>query len=69
MNIANTFKLVDLEKLSSIAQDIAQVFFASMFVDYILGGRANGSVIFLGFFLAVLFWTFSLILVRFNNNK
>ena len=49
--------------LSEISRDIAQVFFASMFVGPIVTGMIKQDFIVLGLLLSVTFWIISLTLL------
>ena len=57
------------EKLSSIFQDIAQIFFASMFVDQFLVGKVKVTTIVGGLLVSVTFWTTSVLLSAFAKNR
>jgi len=52
----------DLSTLSDISRDIAQVLFASMFIDQIITGNISSSISVYGFLFSLGFWSFSLLL-------
>jgi hypothetical protein len=52
----------DLNTLSDISRDIAQVLFASMFINQIVTGDFNSPVVIYGFLFSLGFWFFSLLL-------
>jgi len=63
-------KWVDLDQVPSILQDIAQVCFASMFVEQFLVANPNRSLIILGLIVSLFLWLGSLIVGKqFKINK
>ena len=52
-----------LEKLSDISISVGQVFFASVFIEPLIGGEFNWSNILAGFILSVIFWLISLVII------
>ena len=59
--IAALFKT---EALSEISRDIAQVFFAGLFIEPIATGNANIYFLFFGLLLALAAWVWSLLLAQ-----
>ncbi|MEK9185589.1 MAG: hypothetical protein AAB863_02325, partial [Patescibacteria group bacterium] len=55
--------------LSTICLDMAQIFFASLFVNPILATKIDKPLIVSGFVLALIFWSFGLILTYKFINK
>ena len=52
-----------LKTISDISRDIAQVFFASVFIGPLVSGSENLSMLMAGIFLAFIFWYLSVGLV------
>ncbi len=52
------FSDAKLEKLSDITGDVAQIFFASMFVGPFLVEAANWLIVTAGLMLSLIFWSF-----------
>ena len=50
--------------VSEIMRDIAQVFFASVFVGQLIGGEINVFLTTTGFFLSIGFWYMSILLIK-----
>lgn len=59
-----TAVLLKTETLSAINRDVAQVFFAGLFVEPIVNGHTNFYFILWGLLLSFGTWTFSLLLAR-----
>ncbi|MSR71246.1 MAG: hypothetical protein EXS50_01040 [Candidatus Taylorbacteria bacterium] len=59
-------KLIELrlEVLTGIFMDIAQVFFASLFVGPMLDRESSWVLVVSGFILSILFWFMSLIKIK-----
>ncbi|KKQ34824.1 MAG: hypothetical protein US50_C0035G0004 [Candidatus Nomurabacteria bacterium GW2011_GWB1_37_5] len=49
-----------LKVISSISQDIAQVFFASVFIGPLINSESSLLTLILGFILSVAFWILSI---------
>jgi hypothetical protein len=56
--------LIKLETVSEICRDIAQVFFASVFIDPFFAEKSSWLTISFGLLLALIFWSFSLLLIK-----
>lgn len=50
--------------LSEITRDIAQVFFASLFIGPIISGYVNWLLLIFGLLLSLIFWSFSFLLSK-----
>ncbi|MEK7062726.1 MAG: hypothetical protein AAB861_01135 [Patescibacteria group bacterium] len=53
---------LDLTTVSEIARDIAQVFFASVFINSVLTGKIIWANAIAGLLLSTVFWLFGIIL-------
>jgi hypothetical protein len=53
-----------LQVLSEIAKDIAQVCFASVFLEPLVTGNSNLFTFILGLSLALISWVFSVVIVK-----
>jgi hypothetical protein len=58
------FSDAKLEKLSDISSDIAQIFFASVFISPFFNTSADWKVIIFGLVLSLIFWSSSLLLIK-----
>ena len=61
-NIKITHNKVD--KLSDISISIAQVLFATLFIEPLIGNNVNWVSVFFGFLVAVGLWIFSIMVVK-----
>lgn len=52
--------------ISEIVRDIAQIFFASVFIGPLISGDHGFSVPIVGLFLALIFWTLALSVPKFR---
>ena len=52
------------EIASAISRDVAQVFFASLFVGQLIEQTINFNAVSMGFVLSLLFWFFSVLLAK-----
>ena len=59
--------VIESKTMASIAEDIAQIFFASMFIESFLHDRVEWVPLVAGLALAIIFWSISIIIL--NNIK
>lgn len=52
--------------ISEIARDIAQIFFASVFIGPLMSGDNSSAIPLFGLFLALIFWTLALSVPKFR---
>ena len=57
-------KWIDIDTLHSISLDIAQIFFAYMFVGQLFIEKINTAYLFLGVLFSLVFWFFGLLLAK-----
>jgi hypothetical protein len=62
--IINMSVFAKTDALSEIARDIAQIFFASLFVGPLVTNSFNLALMLLGLTLAVIFWLVGLALIK-----
>lgn len=59
-----TAALLKTETLSAISRDIAQVLFAALFIEPLVGGSSNVPLIVFGSLLSLTTWVVSLVLAK-----
>jgi len=55
------------ESFADILKDIAQIFFASLFIGSLMGESVNSATVLLGLLLSLMFWAMNIVILKIYN--